>query len=244
MVNIDITGKTSNLVIPEDFKNAYNQRAYVYKVYEGLCTKYNASKVDSIIRKLLVGSVENIKINTRDDDDSTDMPVRSFFKQSLVGEHRDILDSLSYILIPQKIIESNFRFNDKGELEVNLYTDLENQYEESHKLLTSYEVDNIEGLKREVAHMFSINNSIEKVIRNKKSKDEEYDLLIALRVKVIEDFKLYLKEIKNIEKDFDFKDYYQSSEYNMNVKELDNISYKYSGDDIKKAVNAVMKFKG
>jgi hypothetical protein len=47
---INITGKSSNLVIPENFKR---NNPKVYKVYEGLARKYNEEQVESDIAALL-----------------------------------------------------------------------------------------------------------------------------------------------------------------------------------------------
>lgn len=67
--DIDITGKPSSLVSPNDFmyKAATNKK--IYKVYEGECGKYNKSEVDRKLKRLhRKGVVEYIK-------EAKDLPV-------------------------------------------------------------------------------------------------------------------------------------------------------------------------
>lgn len=53
MINIDLTGKTSNLVSPADFEKAGNANPKVYKIFDGYAQDYNSTKVDKIIENLL-----------------------------------------------------------------------------------------------------------------------------------------------------------------------------------------------
>ena len=237
LVDINITGKSSNLVIPQDFKKAYSSKAYVYKVYEGLCIKYKESTVENIIKRLFLGGkVENIRYPVTN-------PL-SFLKEP-IKEYTDIIEEIQNILTPRPVIENilPFRFNKNGDLEVQLYKSLEDQYQDSHKLLLSYDENNIEGIKRELAHMFYINSVIEKRIRKMKKNDDEYKSLIDLRARVLNDFKKYFVEVGKLDKDFDFSEYYQHSDYNMNVIKIDNPTLKYSGQTIKRIVGTILRFK-
>jgi hypothetical protein len=237
LVNIDITHKSSNLVIPQDFSRIKNNPA-VYKVYEGLCTTYKEDEVERRIKLLFVkGGPTNIKYPNNINI--------SFVKESDESAYNAILEQIRDLLTPESIIEVTlpFRFNQQGELEINLYTSLEDQYQDSHKLLTSYDESNIEGIKKEIAHMFYINSVIERKIRKMKKSDDEYKQFIDLRARVINDFKTYFKVVCNIEKDFDFSEYYQHSEYNINVVKIDNTTLKYSGKTIKKVLGSILKFK-
>lgn len=62
LADIDITHKSSNLVIPQDFENINHPR--VYKLYNGLARKYNEMQLEAKIELLLKNTpVEDISFN-------------------------------------------------------------------------------------------------------------------------------------------------------------------------------------
>jgi hypothetical protein len=91
IANIDITHKSSNLVIPEDlYKLSDNPK--LYKVYEGKAVDYKERKVEKDIKTLfLKNSVRNIKYNEPLDINFT-------------GEAAAILESLNELLTPESVI--------------------------------------------------------------------------------------------------------------------------------------------
>lgn len=233
--DINLVDKSSNIVLPQDFHIRNNPR--VYKVYEGLCTEYDEKKVEELIKTLLYkGSIKNIKYN--------DPKVVSFIKENFGDDYENSLNNINEMLTVENIIQEKklpVRFSKAGNLQIDLKKDLEEQYQESHKLLTSYDENNLEGIKKELACMFYINTVIEKKIRKMKKNDEEYKPLIDLRARVLNDFKTYLKVVLGVEKDFDFSSYYQNSEYNTNTVTVDKYTLKYSGSMIKKLVKSFLK---
>jgi hypothetical protein len=91
IANIDITHKSSNLVIPEDlYKLSDNPK--LYKVYEGKAVDYTERKVEKDIKTLfLKNSVRNIEYNEPLDINFT-------------GEAATILESLNELLTPESVI--------------------------------------------------------------------------------------------------------------------------------------------
>ena len=234
LVEIDITNKKSNLVIPQDFQISNNPK--VYKIYEGLATQYNEKKVERDIATLFYkGSVVNIKYN---------VPLKiNFINNENANQYNNILSEMDYLLTPESILERRlpFRFNDKGDLTIDLAKSLEQQYQESHKLLESYDKSNIEGIKKELARMFYINSVIEKKIQKMKKADEEYKLLINLRARVLNDFKKYFSVVSKEEKNFDFEEYFKHTDYYNGSLTIDNTTMKYSGALIKKLLRTIGK---
>ena len=238
LVDIDLTNKSSNLVIPQDFWNI--RKPEVYKVYEGLCANYNEAKLERIIKLLFYkNNVVNIKYS-----DKLPEPV-SFINNSLKEGYEGIISEINDMLNPTCVIESNaaFVFDSEGNLSVDTCRYIKDQYDESHKLLSSYDEENLEGLKREVAHMFYLNTMIEDIIRNKKKADEDYGILVELRSLIIQDFKEYMKLIMSYDKEFDFIEYYKNSEYNIKTKAIDDIRYIYDGSAIKSTLKSIERFK-
>ena len=60
IINIDITGKSSNLVTPEDLSKITNNPK-VYKLYEGKISDYNYKKIKKKIESLIKGEAKAIK---------------------------------------------------------------------------------------------------------------------------------------------------------------------------------------
>jgi hypothetical protein len=100
----------------------------------------------------------------------------------------------------------------------NFKADIQQYFNNSLKFIKTYHSsDNIEGVKKELAKMFFINELIEiKYIYNDKITDEEkvdYRKYVNLRASVLSTFKTYLKYVMTKESDFDFDSYYEDSKY-------------------------------
>ena len=103
-------------------------------------------------------------------------------------------------------------------------------FAESHKLLLSYaKVQDVEGMKYELAKLWTCIRGIEAKLYGPKSSDlekTERKKLIDTRALMINDFKKYLKVVIENEPNFNFEHYYKESDYNSNIIRLTRNSVK------------------
>lgn len=117
-------------------------------------------------------------------------------------------------LLQEKSI--GFEFDARGNLFVKNF--LKNKsyqsiYMESHRLLMEYDrAKNIEGMKYELAKMYYLNLKISEdlIKQDRTKKDKE---LVKIRARVLNDFHKYLKIVLKNDKQFNFSNYYQRSEF-------------------------------
>lgn len=122
--------------------------------------------------------------------------------------------SMTSKLLQEKSI--GFEFDARGNLFVNNF--LKNKsyqsiYMESHRLLMEYDrAKNIEGMKYELAKMYYLNLKISEdlIKQDRTKKDKE---LVKIRARVLNDFHKYLKVVLKNDKQFNFSNYYQRSEF-------------------------------
>lgn len=237
IANIDLTNKPSNLVIPQDFQEI-SKNPKVYKVYEGLAKEYDEKKVERSISSLFKTTpISQISYNDAIDLATESFCPSSFYYTTENSKANEILKEIRYLLTPEAVVYERklpFKFNDKGDLSINFSKSLEQEYQDSHKLLTSYSSDNMEGIKHELARLFFINSTIEKKIKKMKKDDERYKVIIDLRARVLNDFKKYFKAVLKEEKEFNFTEYYKNSEYYDSSITIDNTTMKFIGSLIKK----------
>ena len=242
LANINLVDKPSNLVIPEDFVQVATHPK-VFKVYEGLATKYNERKVEDLIFNLFdTYTVRDIKYMELMDQITESFELNLLSTITENKKANKILNEMRDLLTPEAVIyerKAPIKFNDKGDLSINFSKTFEDEYQESHKLLTSYSKNNAEAIKHELARLFFINSSIEKKIKKMKKDDSQYKILIDLRARVLNDFKKYLKIILESEPDFNFGDYFKSSEYYDANIIIDNSTLKFSGSLIKKFIKSL-----
>lgn len=240
IANINIVTKSSNLVIPEDFKRMNHPK--VFKLYEGLAIDYDESKVEKKIHSLF-------KSLTKDSLSFSKL-MESVYGTSLVDfryiketkETEQVFQEITSLLTPTPVIlEKKFpiEFTKEGDLVIELIKSLEQQYQEAHRLLKSYDETNLEGIKHELARLYYVNYEIEKKIKKMKKDDENYKKLIDLRARVLNDFKKYFKIVIKQEPDFDFAAYYQKSEYYNGNIIIDNSVLKFTGRLIKKFLESL-----
>lgn len=234
LVNIDITNKPSNLVHPQYFQIVSEDNPKIYKLYEGLAREYDEQEVDNKIASIFKNySLKSIRYNELLESMSNNFTIESFF--NIIEDNNqanDILIKAMNLLTPTAVIYERrlpFSFNDKGDISIDFIKSLEQQYQDSHKLLISYNKENTEGIKHELAHLFLINNIIEKKIKKMKKDSDSYKPLIDLRARVLNDFKKYFKLILNQEPDFNFAEYFKKSDYYDNNIVIDNNTLKFSG---------------
>lgn len=122
--------------------------------------------------------------------------------------------SMTSKLLQEKSI--GFEFDARGNLFVKNF--LKNKsyqsiYMESHRLLMEYDrANNIEGMKYELAKMYYLNLKISEdlIKQDRTKKDKE---LVKIRARVLNDFHKYLKVVLKNDKQFNFSNYYQRSEF-------------------------------
>lgn len=223
LANVELFDKSSNLVIPQDFYTL-RKNPKVYITYEGKGIDYNPRKVEGIIYNLFRSSSKpNNYLN--------------YNGISYELESSEFTDLILDYLTPETILEKQFpiKFNKKGDLTINLIKSLEEEYQESHKLLLNYNENNLDGIKHELARLFCLNSIIEKKIQKmKKNEDKDYKSLIDLRARILNDFKKYFKIVMEKEPDFDFQLYFKDSDYYNGSITIDNSVLKFTGDLIKK----------
>lgn len=249
--NLDITGKPSNLVAPNDLDKPI-KGVNIYTLFEGKRSNYNyleiQDKVDTLkktidYRRLSVKSPEIIIKKIREN-------VLEVFRltsdnskiESVLKELRDYL-TIKPGIISISEVKSPIGFNKNGGLYLELPKNLQAEYNEAHKLLQMYDITNIQGIKHELARLFYLNSIIERKLKktNKEKTPEAYKELIDLRARILNDYSTYFKIVKQVEKDFDFMEYMKGSEYYNKYLVVDDSTLKYSGSYIKKFIQSMIK---
>lgn len=122
--------------------------------------------------------------------------------------------SMTSKLLQEKSI--GFEFDARGNLFVKNFLknkSYQSVYMESHRLLMEYDrAKNIEGMKYELAKMYYLNLKISEdlVKQDRTKKDKE---LVKIRARVLNDFHKYIKVVLKNDKQFNFSNYYQRSEF-------------------------------
>lgn len=122
--------------------------------------------------------------------------------------------SMTSKLLQEKSI--GFEFDARGNLFVKNFLknkSYQSVYMDSHRLLMEYDrAKNIEGMKYELAKMYYLNLKISEdlIKQDRTKKDKE---LVKIRARVLNDFHKYLKVVLKNDKQFNFSNYYQRSEF-------------------------------
>ena len=236
LANIDLIDKPNNLVLPQDFAEL-SSNPKVYKVYEGYARNYKEFQVEKDIGVLFMHrKIVDIKYNAGLKID--------FSKINNKAGVIETLNTIDDLLMPRSILVERYipiKVKDNGDLSIEFSKDLEQQYQESHKLLTTYDKENLYGIKHELAHLFYMNSQIENKIKKMKKNDPEYQTLINLRARILNDFKTYLKIVNKEDPDFDFSKYFQDSEYYNGAITIDHGLMKLSGKIIQKIISRGLK---
>ena len=122
--------------------------------------------------------------------------------------------SMTAKLLQEKGI--GFEFDNKGNLFVKNFLKNKNYqatYMESHRLLMEYDrAKNTEAMKYELAKMYYLNLKItEDLIKQDRTKKDKE--LVKIRARVLNDFHKYLKVVLKSDRQFNFSNYYQRSEF-------------------------------
>ena len=243
-VNIDISGKPNNLVSPDDFDKADNKKMYV--VFEGMAIDYDNKRTKLLINAIKLNRASVFKmvelgeaVNLLHNYDIL------LFKSIQIKESGNganlLLDKINDLLTPTSVfVEARipFRVSKDGDVEISLPSKYEEEYQKAHKLLIEYDkTSNTEGMKDELAKLWSINNSIEKKLYGKGKVDK--DSLVKTRARILNDFKKYLNVVLKKEKDFSFGTYFKSSPYYDKSISIDNSTLKWTGRLIKSVMTTV-----
>lgn len=141
------------------------------------------------------------------------------FNSTNMAKAHDRANVIYHRSITSKLLQEKsigFEFDARGNLFIKNF--LKNKsyqsiYMESHRLLMEYDrAKNIEGMKYELAKMYYINLKISEdlIKQDRTKKDKE---LVKIRARVLNDFHKYLKVVLKNDKQFNFSNYYQSSEF-------------------------------
>lgn len=188
MANIDITGKDSSHVVPNDFYKAGTVSGKIYKVFDGIIKDFNPKKIISYVNKM-----------------------SNKIKPSITeGTINELLADFVY----PTVMEAKFPIEvtkDKDIIITNKFVDFDREYSASHKLLLQYSKGgNVDGIKYELARLYYMNYILERrLYHNKYLSNKEKN--IKTRARVLNDFNKYFKYVLEKEPDFNFSEYYEKS---------------------------------
>lgn len=194
----------------KDYKNIYEGKSYDKKVIldwmsnvRYLSLEYTRTQSDEYKQALLeFGWNPYMEFNP--------INVNRAYNRANTLFHR----SMTAKLLQEKGI--GFEFDNKGNLFVKNFLKNKNYqatYMESHRLLMEYDrAKNIEAMKYELAKMYYLNLKITEDLtkQDRTKKDKE---LVKIRARVLNDFHKYLKVVLKADKQFNFSNYYQRSEF-------------------------------
>ena len=243
-----VNNKHSSLVSPADLHHGAESNNAIYKVYYGLCSKYNESKVKKVVDSL-IGKVKPIKEQTTYTDERSyilaltnniyNIPALLEMKNDIHLIKRDnvrnFVEKTIYRTIePRAFSEAKefpIQFDRDGNLLIkNLKKlDYDEEYNKSHKLLKEYEAaNNLEGIKYELSKLWTIYLMIEKAINNGK-EDSKIKELYDSKARILNDFKHYLKIVLEVDKTFNFTDYYEKSPFSSAVVKINSSTLTHVG---------------
>ena len=241
-VGIELFDKPDGLVAPHDF--ALSNK--FIKIEEGKIKDYNPKKterkVKAIMDKYYAGGNEN-----SGHVEGGAHPEKSVMRGLQIREMQEtnLLESWfefdKYALDDSLFVNETFNIA-KNTLPIEIdkdgnvvihklgAPDYPSIFAESHKLLLSYaKVHDVEGMKYELAKLWTCIRGIESKLYGPKGSEldkAERKKLIDTRALMINDFKKYLKVVIEIEPNFNFEHYYKDSDYNSNIIRLTRNSVK------------------
>ena len=207
--------------IPDKWKSKADQWLKDYKnIYEG----------KSYDKKVILDWMSNVRYlsleYTRTQSDEYKQALLEFgwnpymeFNPINVNRAHNRANALFHRSMTAKLLQEKgigFEFDNKGNLFVKNFLKNKNYqatYMESHRLLMEYDrAKNIEAMKYELAKMYYLNLKITEDLtkQDRTKKDKE---LVKIRARVLNDFHKYLKVVLKADKQFNFSNYYQRSEF-------------------------------
>lgn len=207
--------------IPDKWKSKANQWLKDYKnIYEG----------KSYDKKAILDWMSNVRYlsleYTRTQSDEYKQALLEFgwnpyieFNPINMNRAYNRANALFHRSMTAKLLQEKgigFEFDNKGNLFVKNFLKNKNYqatYMESHRLLMEYDrAKNIEAMKYELAKMYYLNLKIAEDLtkQDRTKKDKE---LVKIRARVLNDFHKYLKVVLKNDRQFNFSNYYQRSEF-------------------------------
>ena len=203
--HIDFTKKTSSLIAPSDLDKAASRSKKIYQIYKGFGGKWDQTK--------MMKKIESIKNKDK----------------TYEWKFEYVSDDLPGGFTIHEVKDIPVQINTNGDVLIKNMkpTDFDVEYAKSHKLLIEYsKQNNIEGIKSELARLWTYLLKIEELLYGDKSiSPSKRKQLFAVRAMIIGDFKKYIAEVQREEKDFDFSKYYENSLYSDSM-------YKVNGSTI------------
>lgn len=251
IADIDLTGKVSNLVNPNDFFVKAKENKKIYKVYEGKCSEYDHKKVDMIFNRM--DSTEKISyvkeqmiLNLIQEADNIDyLKDRSIFDESdlMKQVYESIIEPVSNIKCVCETKEFPIQFNKDGDLLIHNISniDFDAEWDISHRLLAQYEeAGNIEGLKYELSKLWFLSKILAKRIGHKSfdfAKKENMDR----RARILNDFNKYMKVVMKLDPEFNFTKYYNNTPFSDATIQIKASTLKYTGEYFKRMIALALK---
>ena len=242
LAGVDISNKRSSMVAPNDIDRMAKKNRKIYTIYSDLISKFKPEaikrKVDKLLSKAKLYNEATI-YESNIFPTITKANIRNIDMLRMLSEN--VTDSR---LIPvfDKIInpmmearEIPIKIDKNGDIIISRLspTDFEAAYAKSHKLLMEYaKAGNYDGIKHELAYMWYLNIVIEKKMYMYKIPVTRKKELEKARAKVLNDFKTYMAVIQKEDRHFDFRKYFEASEYS-------DAAYKISQSTIKGAIGIV-----
>ena len=198
-IDLDITNKTSNLVLPKDIAESKFDK--IVNLFEGLIKDYNPRAIARKVNKFL--STNSIKESVS------------------ISEIENTINSILESRISTKSIKSfpSVEFSKDGNLIIKKSKhklDFTEEYYKSVKLLKIYaKQKNTEGLSYELSKLWFMNNVLEHKLYTSDTKDKTE--LNKIRGKILNTYNTYLKILCTIDKSFNFQEYYDSTPFSDNV---------------------------
>lgn len=147
-------------------------------------------------------------------------------------------------LLEQKILSTlkGVRIDKNGDISITLRSKLSfEHYNEIHKaLMMNKDTNDIEGMKRNIAYLFSLIATLENEYVYNKNIDKtskQYSEMIKLRALYISDFKFFYRIILQHDPKFNFLEYYEKSGYNNAVYTIDHSTIKGLGIVFRNAIS-------
>lgn len=147
-------------------------------------------------------------------------------------------------LLEQKILSTlkGVRIDKNGDISINLRSKLSfDHYNEIHKaLMMNKDTNDIEGMKRNIAYLFSLIATLENEYVYNKNIDKtskQYSEMIKLRALYISDFKFFYRIVLQNDPKFNFLEYYEKSGYSNTVYTIDHNTIKGLGLIFRNAIS-------
>lgn len=245
VAGIDLTKNYSNLIAPNDIDRAAKKNRKVYTIFSDKIANYNQAKIDKIVARVSK-KAKPIREFSLYNSTSTTSSITSFTR--IASRDMTVLSELNYCVTHRNTVDSRIKemynrliepcleareipvkITKQGDIIIRNLTpiDFEAAYSKSHKLLMEYEkAGNIEGMKKELAYLWYLNIILEKRIHAPTIKDEKKKEFEKARAKILNDFKTYMKVVQEKDKNFDFRTYFEDTDYS-------DAAYKISGTTVK-----------